>query len=129
VTTAREVHHRVPRCLIGLRERAYAGSRIDGEGIQAWMDWELEAARYGVDPDVSRERLAELVEGSTVEMGRDDHREEHAGDFARWGRRGGLATLGRYGNAWFSLLAKRRWRKITAEQLAEAFEAIRGERS
>jgi len=126
---AQEVHHRMPRCLLGLRERADEGNGIDGEGIQAWLDWELEAARYGVAPDIPRERLAELVEGSTVEMGRDEHREEHAGDFARWGRRGGLATLRRYGSAWFSLLAKRRWGRITAQQLAEAFEAMGGGRS
>jgi len=126
---ARESHHRVPRCLLGLRERADEGSGIDGEGIQAWLDWESEAVRYGVDPDTPRERLAELVEGSTVEMGRDDHREEHAGDFVRWGRRGGLATLQRYGSAWFSLLARRRWGRITAQQLAEAFEEMSGARS
>jgi hypothetical protein len=125
----REVHHRVPRCLLGLRERAGANSELDGESLQAWLDWELEAARYGVDPEVSRDRLAELVEGSTIEMGTDEHREEHAEDFARWGRRGGLATLRRYGSAWFSLLAKRRWRKITAKQLVEAFEAMREGRS
>jgi hypothetical protein len=126
---ARETHHRVPRCLLGLRERADEGSEIDGEGIQAWLDWEFEAVRYGVDPDTPRERLAELVEGSTVEMGRDDHREQHAEDFARWGRRGGLATLRRYGSAWFSLLARRRWGRITAEQLAEAFDATNAGRS
>jgi hypothetical protein len=126
---ARESHHRVPRCLLGLREKADSGGEIDGEGIQAWMEWELEAARYGVDPEVSREGLTELVEGSTVEMGRDEHREEHAEDFARWGRRGGLATLRRYGSAWFSLLARRRWGRITAQQLAEAFEAMSGGRS
>jgi len=126
---ARETHHRVPRCLLGLRERADAGGGIDGESLQAWLDWELEAARYGVDPNIPRERLAELVETSTVELERGDHREEHAGDFARWGRRGGLATLRRYGTAWFSLLAKRRWGKITVERLAEAFDAMNGGRS
>jgi hypothetical protein len=126
---AREVHHRVPRCLIGLRERADEGSGIGGEGIQAWLDWEFEAVRCGVDPDIPCERLADLVEGSTVEMGRDEHRAEHAEDFARWGRRGGLATLRRYGSAWFSLLARRRWGRITAQQLAEAFEAMSGGRS
>jgi hypothetical protein len=83
----------------------------------------------GVWPDISREELAALVEGSTVEIGRDEHREHHAGDFARWGRRGGLATLRRYGTAWFSLLARRRWERITAEVLAEAFAAMNGGRS
>lgn len=115
-----EVHHGVPRCLLRLRDRADARPELDGEGLQRWLDYEFEALRWGVDPDVSREDLASLVEGSTVVLDRDEHRERHAGDFARWGRRGGIATLSRYGTAWFSLLAKRRWRKITAETLAEA---------
>jgi hypothetical protein len=53
----------------------------------------------------------------------------HADDFGRWGRRGGLATLRRYGTAWFSLLARRRWERITAEALAEVFAAMNGGRS
>jgi hypothetical protein len=83
---------------------------------------------WGVDPDVSREVLAALVESSTMELDRDEHREIHAGDFARWGRRGGLATIRRYGTAWFSLLARRRWEKISGDALAEAFAAINGRR-
>ena len=35
-----------------------------------WLDYELEAMRYGVDPDVGRDELAALVEGSTVELAR-----------------------------------------------------------
>jgi hypothetical protein len=94
-----EVHHQVPRCLLMLRDQADAHPELDGESVQKWLDYELEALRYGIDPDISREELAALVEGSTVEIGRDEHREHHAGDFARWGRRGGLATLRRYGTA------------------------------
>jgi len=123
-----EAHHRVPRCLLCLRDRADAHTELDGEGLQLWLDYEFEALRWGVDPDVSREGLAALVEGSKMELDRDEHREVHAGDFARWGRRGGLATLRRYGTAWFSLLARRRWKKITAEALAEAFAAMNGGR-
>ena len=123
-----EVHHEVPRCLLRLRDRADAYPELDGEGIQCWLDYEFEALRWGVDPDVSREELAVLVESSTMELDRDEHRESHAGDFARWGRRGGLATLRRYGTAWFSLLARRRWEKISADALAEAFAAMNGGR-
>lgn len=125
----REVHHRVPRCLLRLRDRADAHRDLEGEGVQKWLDYEVEALRWGLDPDISREELATLVEGSTVKIGRDEHREYHASDFARWGRRGGLATLRRYGTAWFSLLARRRWERITAEALAEAFAAMNGGRS
>ena len=124
----REVHHGVPRCLLRLRNRADAYPELDGEGIQLWLDYELEALRWSVNPDVSREDLAALVEGSTVELPREEHRDTHTGDFVRWGRRGGLATVKRYGTAWFSLLARRRWERITAEALAEAFAAMNGGR-
>jgi len=93
------------------------------------MDYECEAPLYNVDPDTPRDELAAMVEGSTVEIARSEHREVHAGDFARWGRRGGLATTRRYGTAWMALLARRRWRKIDADALAEAFAAINGGRA
>jgi hypothetical protein len=124
----REEHHTVPQCLLRLRDRADDCSGLDGEGIQRWLDYEFEALRWDVDPDLSREELATLVEDSTVDLGGDEHREIHAGDFARWGRRGGLATLRRYGTAWFSLLARRRWEKISGDALAEAFAAMNGGR-
>ena len=58
-----EVHHRVPWCLLGFFDRCVVGD-LDGEGLQAWLDWEEEAYRYGVDPDVSREELETLIEAS-----------------------------------------------------------------
>ena len=119
-----ELHHGVPRCLLRLRDRADERTEIDGEGIQRWMDWECEALLYGIDPDTPRDELAEMIHRSTAEIPRDEHREVHAGDFARWGRRGGLATARRYGTAWMALLARRRWDRITADALAEAFAAI-----
>lgn len=62
-----------------------------------------------------------MIEDSTVDLASDEHRAGHsqAGDFARWGRLGGLKTLALYGPGWFALLARRRWKKITVEQLAE----------
>ena len=63
-----EIHHEIPRCLLGLRDRADAHPNpLSGEGIQLWLDFECEAMRWGVDPDVGRNELAALVEGSTVE--------------------------------------------------------------
>jgi hypothetical protein len=117
-----EVHHRIPRCLLGFFDRFVAGD-LDGEGLQAWFDWEEEAFRYGVDPDVSREELEVLIEASASSVPATEHRVDHsqAGDFARWGRCGGLRTLALYGRGWFALLARRRWKKVTAEQLAEVF--------
>jgi hypothetical protein len=91
------------------------------------LDHEIECLRFGVDPDMPRQELLEMVEGSTVELSIEGHREEHAEDFVRWGRRGGLATVRRYGTAWFSLLARRRWERVSAERLAETFAQINGE--
>jgi hypothetical protein len=119
-----ELHHGVPRCLLAMRDRADERTVLDGEGIQRWMDWECEVLRFGVDPDTPRNELAAMIDGSTAEITRQEHRELHAGDFARWGRRGGVATARRYGTAWMALLARRRWEKIGAEALAEAFAAI-----
>lgn len=99
--------------------------------MQAWFEWEEEAFRFGVDPEISRRELAVLIEGSTVELGADEHRAVHSevGDFARWGRPGGLETLALYGPGWFVLLARRRWEKVTPAQLEEAFVVISKGRS
>ena len=43
-----EIHHRVPQCLLRLRDRADAHEEYDGEGIQLWLDYELEALRTEV---------------------------------------------------------------------------------
>jgi hypothetical protein len=125
-----EVHHRIPRCLLGFHDRFVAGG-LDGEGLQTWFDWEEEAFRYGVDPDVSRGELELLIEASAAPVSSSAHRSGHSrdGDFARWGRRGGLCTRALYGRGWFVLLAGRRWEKITAEQLAAAFAVLRRGRS
>ena len=113
------VHHRIPRRLLKVYDRGH-GPGLEPEDLQAWFEWEEEAFRYGVNPDVSREELAALIEGSTVEIVGDEHRAVHstAGDFARWGRFGGLETLRCYGRPWFALLARRRWKKIDAGTLA-----------
>jgi hypothetical protein len=102
-----------------LREKADAAV-LDGEGIELWLEYEHEAMRYGVDPDVSHDELAALVDASTVVLERGAHRLEHVSDFVRWGRRGGRATFERYGRAWFALLALRRWGKIAPAELARA---------
>lgn len=70
--------------------------------------------------EISREDLAALVEASTVEVAREEHRQFHESDFVRWGRRGGRSPLGRYGTSWFALLALRRWERITPADLEAA---------
>lgn len=129
----REIHHRVPRCLLKAWDRGH-GPGLEPEDLQAWFGWEEEAFRYGMDPEIGREDLAALIEGSTVELAGDEHRAGHSavGDFARWGRLGGLETLRRYGRPWFVLLGRRRWGRVgaealdryRAEQLAAKAEAV-----
>jgi hypothetical protein len=57
-------------------------------------------------------------------MEREKHRLLHATDWQRWGRRGGLSTLRRYGTDWFALLALKRWGRISSEDL-DAARALR----
>jgi hypothetical protein len=104
-----QIHHRIPRRLLKVWHGAHS-SGLGSEDLAAWIEWDEEAYRYGVDPDVSREVLAALIKGSTAELGVEEHRAAHseAGDFARWGRLGGLKTFGHYGPGWFVLLARRR---------------------
>ncbi len=59
-----EVHHAVPRCLLSLHEKANEGTELDGEGIQAWLEWEWEAMRWRVPIEISRDELGRLVEAS-----------------------------------------------------------------
>jgi hypothetical protein len=119
-----EVHHAAPRCLVSLHEPANGGTEITGEAIQAWLEWEMEAMRWRVPIEISGEDLEALVASSEVVLERERHRLLHEGDWRRWGRRGGRETLRRYGSGWFSLLALRRWGKISAAEL-EATRALR----
>ena len=119
-----ELHHATPRCLVPLHERANEGTELDGEGIQAWLEWEMEAMRWRVPIEISRDELGRLVEASEVVLERERHRLLHSSDWRRWGARGGRETLRRYGADWFSLLALRRWGRITAAEL-EAARALR----
>jgi len=114
-----EVHHAAPRCLVSLHERAN-GTTLDGEGIQAWLEWEWEATRWRVPVEISRQELEALVESSGVVLERKAHRLIHGDDWRRWGARGGRETFRRYGADWFSLLALRRWGRLTPEELEAA---------
>jgi hypothetical protein len=116
---SQETHHAAPRCLLRLHDEAANGD-LDGAGIQAWLEWEWEAMRWGVPVEIAREDLEQLVERSAVVLDRNTHRLIHESDWQRWGRRGGLATLRRYGTSWYSLLALRRWDRITDDDLQEA---------
>ena len=112
------VHHRVPRCLLGAWDRGH-GPGLEPEDLAAWFEWEEEAHRYGVSPDASRRDLAATIYASAIETPGEANRAGHSvsGEFARWGRLGGLRTLARYGRPWFSLLGRRRWNRIGAETL------------
>ena len=114
-----EVHHAAPRCLVSLHERAN-GTTLDGEGIQAWLEWEWEATRWRVPVEISREELKALVASSEEVMERESHRMVHGDDWRRWGARGGRETFRRYGADWFALLALRRWGRLTPDELEAA---------
>ena len=119
LSVTREAHHAAPRCLLTLHERAN-GSELDGEGIQARVEWEIEAMRRRGPVEIDRSDLEALVAASEVMLEREKHRLLHEGDWRRWGARGGRETLRRYGPKWFALLALRRWDRITAAELEAA---------
>ena len=115
-----EHHHAAPSCLLSLREKANTLSSLDGEGIQAWVEWEMEAMSWRVPFEISMEDLLILVEPSEVVLEREKHRLMHAPDRRQWGSRGGRETLRRYGSSWFSLLALWRWGRASAADLDAA---------
>ncbi|MGI8910831.1 MAG: hypothetical protein ACR2JR_09815 [Rubrobacteraceae bacterium] len=116
-----EVHHRVPRHLLAVYDRMVARERLDAEALQMWFECEGLLLELGLDPDISRKELERAIEASAVEVTYEEHRSEiHAADWPHWGRKGGLATLERYGHGWFRLLALRRHRKVTSEELKMA---------
>jgi len=122
-----EVHHRLPRHLLSAYDRLAAHPELDGEGIQLALDFEELATRYGLAEagTLSREELERKIESSRVELPREEHRRAHAADWREWGSWGGGATLARYGRRYFHHLALRRWRKITAGDLARVRERLR----
>jgi hypothetical protein len=83
--------HAAPRCLLSLHEKAN-GSSLDGEGIQAWLEWEMEAMLWRVPVEISREDLEALVKTSEVVMVRERPRLIPSSDWQRWGSRGGQET-------------------------------------
>ncbi len=119
------VHHRVPRCLLKVWDRGH-GPGLEPEDLAAWFEWEEEAYRYWVNPEIGREDLAALIGGSSVEIAGVEPRAGHsaADDSARWGRLGGLETLRRYGQPWFALLARRRWKNVGVEAFAHYREEL-----
>ena len=114
-----EIHHAAPRCLLRLHERANGTTTLDGQGIQAWLEWEWEAMRWRVPVEISRADLEELVERSAELLERERHRLVHESDWQRWGSRGGRETSGATA-PWFALLALKRWGRITAAELEAA---------
>src|SRR5215211_3840414 len=108
-----ENYHAAPRCLLTLHERAN-GSPLTGEGIQAWVEWEIEAMRWRVPVEIARSDLEALVASSEIVLEQEKHRLLHEADWRRWGSRGGRETLRPYGVDLFAPMPVRRWRRITA---------------
>jgi len=124
---AKEVHHRVPRHLLSAYDSMAAHPEFDGEGIGLALEFEELATRYGIEDtsSLTREELAERIESSRLELPREEHREAHAADWREWGSWGGRTTLARYGRGWFSHLARRRWSRITPQELVQVQERLR----
>jgi hypothetical protein len=121
-----EVHHRISRSLLAAHDRMTACGELDGAALQAWFDFEEECHRRGVSPDLSREEIEDAIEGSTVEVSWEEHRIEiRDADWPRWGRMGGLRVLKLYGPTYFIALARRRWSRITADELESVRERLR----
>jgi hypothetical protein len=114
----REVHHCVPRCLLRLHDAAQGELRVAGVG--AWVEFELEAQRWGIPVEIAREDLERLVEHSTVVLEREKHRLLHRSDWQRWGARGGRETVRRYGSSWMALIALYRWGRVSGAELDAA---------
>jgi hypothetical protein len=79
---------------------------IDGVGIQLALDFELLALESGADPSWDR---SELVK----------HQRRCAG------RKGGLATLSRYGKPYYRALARARWDKTPRATLPAIREVLK----
>jgi hypothetical protein len=121
-----EIHHRVPRHLLDAHDRMQTHAALDGVALQLWFEYEGLLLEFGLDPDVSREELQEAIESSAVVVTYEEHRLKiHAADWPCWGRKGGLATFKRYGREGFACLARRRWGRITAGELACIREELR----
>jgi hypothetical protein len=85
-----DLHLGAPRCLLSLHEKAN-GTSLDGEGIQAWLEWEMEAMRWRVPIEISRENLEALVEALEIVLGAPKVRRYEprggARDLAPWDER------------------------------------------
>jgi hypothetical protein len=120
-----EIHHRVPRHLLDAHDRMQTHAALDGVALQLWFEYEGLLLEFGLDLNVSREELQEAIESSAVAVTYEEHRSYiHAPDWPRWGRKGGLATFKRYGRGWFACLARRRWGRITAGDLARVRQEL-----
>jgi hypothetical protein len=119
-----DVHHRAPRCLLGLFDAAAAG-------FADCSEFDAEAERLSIEVrGISRQGMTALIESSTLEITTTEHRRLHqeASDFVRWGRRGDRRTLALYGRPYFSLLARFRWDRVEVEALIEhRAGSLRGE--
>jgi hypothetical protein len=56
-----ESHHATPRCLLRLYDRIDSNGSADG-GVEAWLEFELEAYRWSIPVEIARCDLEELVE-------------------------------------------------------------------
>lgn len=61
----------VPRHLLNLHGKAHEAG-LDGKGIQAWLDWEMESMLWGVPVEISEADLEDLIATSEAPLERGD---------------------------------------------------------
>lgn len=112
-----ERHHQIPQSLLKLYDICFWSEDAGNEPYpvndprqalaEALNTFEMECRQYGIDHmNVSRGMLEQMIKESEIELSWKQHRQEaHAGDWSRWGRRGGLKVLEMYGRDHFRELA------------------------
>ena len=60
-----DADQQVPRHLLTLHKEANSAG-LDGEGIESWMEWEMEAMLWRVPVEISGADLEDLIEASEV---------------------------------------------------------------
>lgn len=118
-----EIHHRIPKSLLKLYDICFNSDLDYADPLtlnkpttalaQALITFDEECSRYGINGrEISRGMLEMQIKDSEVQISKQQHRrQEHAEDWKRWGRKGGLRTLQLYGTDHFRELARKRWRK------------------
>jgi hypothetical protein len=112
-----DVHHRVPRCLLGLFDTVAGASPAGRSSTQKLSVGASRSAALPRRPEGADQELypPDPYHGASQMEHRTLHQE--ASNFVWWGRREDLRTLALYGRPYFSLLARLRWGVLSSRPL------------